>query len=1187
MPKKKTIEDQYKKLNQREHVLVRPDTYVGVITPQKEEMWIYSNKDNKMIKKEIRYVPGLYKIFDEILVNARDQTVVDSECNTIKVWINQEEGEITVWNNGKGIPVVIHKEHNIYIPHLLFANLLSGTNFDDEEDKTTGGRNGLGAKLCNIFSTEFTVETVDKERKMKFVQTCKNNMLDIGTPKVTKLKSKSPKGYTKITFKPDLEKFGIKKLSNDTIGLFEKRVYDIAACTGNKVKVFLNDTKVEINTFKKYIGMFYDEASVIYEEPDKRWKVGVIYIPDNGYETISYVNGISTYRGGSHVNYIVNNIIKRLGTFIKKKNKEVKVKASQIKENIVVFVDSVIVNPAFTSQTKEELKTKVSSFGSSCEVSDKFVKKISTTGILDLAIQVAELKQHTILKKTDGKKTGSVRGIPKLEDANWAGTKKSHLCKLILTEGDSAKALAMAGRDVVGCDQYGVFPLRGKLLNVREASPKKLLENAEIANIKKILGLKQGKQYTSIKELRYGGIIVLTDQDVDGFHIKGLLFNFFHFFWPSIIDLNEFIYSLATPIVKATKGKICYTFYNLTDYYTWKKDNNGTKGWKIKYYKGLGTSTSKEAKEYFTDIDDKLIRYVTNSFFENQEVDDEDDDEDEYEDEYEDEDDVDDTVTSKSSNFIINDEDGCTDSIELAFLKEKSNLRKDWLRGYDRNQIIDNDQKVVTYSEFVHKELIHFSNEDNIRSIPSLVDGMKPSTRKIYYGTVLRKLFSANDEIKVSQLVGFISDKTCYHHGEQSLAGAIVNMAQDFVGSNNINLLYPSGQFGTRLLGGKDHASPRYIFTFLEPIARYIFRPEDEPILNYLDDDGTLVEPEYYIPIIPMILINGTSGIGTGFSTDVPCYNPLDTVDNLRRLMKGKKMEEMLPWYRGFKGSVIPTGKNKYNTHGIYNIVDDETIEVTELPIGVWTTPYKGYLESLLESKNIKALADNNSDRRVQFTIKMNTNKLNLYIQNGTLDKRLKSTKPIGTTNMHLFNHKGEIIKYSSALDIIQEFYNIRLQAYKDRREYQIGKFNNELDILKWKMKFIKFVLAEKIVVFKRKRSAVIKDIEKHKFPKLVTKFGAGNAPSYDYITTMQLFSLTKDKIDELQKKIDEKEEELAEIMGKTEIDIWTEELDEFVDVYNEWIKEKEELYKEEEKKKKKGKGKKKKGKGKGKKKKA
>jgi DNA topoisomerase-2 len=392
-----------------------------------------------------------------------------------------------------------------------------------------------------------------------------------------------------------------------------KRVYDIAATTDKKVKVYYTDNKININSFKNYISLFYDESDIMYEDVNDRWNIGVLYLPDNGYDQISYVNCISTFKGGNHVKYVESDIIKKIEEQILKKNKNIKIRSQNIKENLVFFINSVIVNPSFTSQTKEELKTKHNDFGSKCELSEAFIKKILKTGIAEQVLLYAKLKEESMMKKkTDGKKTSNIKGVPKLEDANWAGSKKSDQCKLILTEGDSAKAFAMAGRSVVGNDKYGIFPLKGKLLNVRDASPKQLMDNEEIKNIKLILGLQQGKTYDSLSQLRYGGIILLTDQDVDGYHIKGLLINFLHYMWPSLVKLNLFIYSLATPIVKVSKGKSVRTFYNITDYENWKEENNN-KGWNIKYYKGLGTSDSKEAKEYFTDIEEKLIKYTWES----------------------------------------------------------------------------------------------------------------------------------------------------------------------------------------------------------------------------------------------------------------------------------------------------------------------------------------------------------------------------------------------------------------------------------------------------------------------------------------------------------------------------------------------------------------------------------------------
>jgi len=1158
----KTIEQKYQKKTQKEHILDRPDSYIGDIKKQLDTLWTFNPENNKMHKKSVEYVPGLLKIFDEILVNAGDNTKEDDTCDSIKVTISKEDNSITVWNNGKGIDIELHKEHKVLVPEMIFGELLTSTNYDDTEQRVTGGRNGYGAKLANIYSLEFDVEIVDKERAKKFKQIFTDNMDNKSKAKVTSLKN--PKsGYTQIIFKPDLKRFGLTELTDDIVNLMIKRVYDIAATTEKKIKVFYNDDKINVNTFKNYIELFYPDNEVIYEDVNDRWNVGVLYLPDNGYDQISYANCISTFKGGNHVKYVEGDIIKKIEEQIMKKNKNLKIRPQNIKENLVFFINSIIVNPSFTSQTKEELKTKQNDFGSKCELSDVFIKKILKTGIADQVLLYAKLKEESMMKKkTDGKKVNNIRGIPKLEDANWAGTKNSSECKLILTEGDSAKAFAMAGRSVVGNDKYGIFPLKGKLLNVRDASPKQLLENEELKNVKQILGLQQGKTYNSISELRYGGIILLTDQDTDGYHIKGLLINFMHYFWPSLVKLNLFIYALTTPIVKVTKNKDSRMFYNITDYENWKDENN-TKGWYIKYYKGLGTSSSKEAKEYFDEVEEKLVKYTWEStgmyLDENSE----------------------DPLTSESSteskkkkkrktknNFEatidVESDDETTECIKLAFEKKRADDRKSWLLSYDKNQVLDNDQKIVPIPEFIHKELKHFSNDDLHRSIPSLCDGLKISTRKILYSAFLRKLHSKKDELRVSQLAGYVSDKTCYHHGEQSLCDAIVGMAQDYVGSNNINLLHPSGQFGTRLLSGKDKASPRYIHTYLAKLTKYIYRPDDEPILDYLNDDGVMIEPSNYYPIIPMVLVNGAEGIGTGFSTSIPCYNPEDIIKNIYNLMDNKKVKSMKPWYSNFNGKIIKADDYTYDVYGKYDILDANRIVVNELPLGWATTPYKEFLESIqydADSKKnvIVGFTDNNTDERVHFVVSFPDKKLSLYQNNDTIESKLKLVKKIKTSNMNLFNEEGRIHTFNNVEDILEHWYNVRLKKYEDRKNYLTGKIENELDLLKYKALFIEYVLNGKIVVFKQKKQKIIDRIVELKFPEL--SVSRSEDKSYDYITNIPLFHLTLEKIEELNNKLKEKQEELAYVKNTPSIDVWRTELKELLALYTNWYKEKSEEF--------------------------
>jgi DNA topoisomerase-2 len=1146
--KQKTVEERYQKLTQIEHILKRPDTYIGDTKLQKEKQYIF--QDNRIIKKEINYPPGLMKIFDEILVNARDHYVNDPTCDTIKVNIDISNNEISVMNNGKGIDIEIHQEHKIYVPELIFGHLLTSTNYDDTEKRTTGGRNGYGAKLTNIFSTFFSIETVDGNRKRKFYQEFRNNMGEKDEPIITELKAR-PTTYTKIVFKPDLQKFGLENLTDDIVSLLTRRVYDIAGIH-QKIKVFFNDKKIEANTFKKYID-FYDfgelkierldvaldettvaeddtisidsstnkekKNDIIYEEINDRWKVAVMYHPTYGHESISFVNGICTYNGGNHVDYVLNNIIDKLKTIITKKHKDITFKPQMIKDNLIIFIDCIIENPSFTSQTKETLKTKSSEFGSKCDLSDKFIKKLSTTGIFDQVLMMAKIKEQAILKKTDGKKTTRVLGLPKLEDCSLAGTKHSCECKLILCEGDSAKSMIMSARTVIGSEKYGIFPLRGKLLNVREANSKQLLENEEITAIKKILGIQHGKEYQNTNDLRYGGIILLTDQDADAYHIRGLLINAIHYMCPSLINLNNFITCLNTPIVKATnnKTKKIISFYNLIEYDEWKETNN-IKDYTIKYYKGLGSSNKNEACEYFANIEDKLVYYTTT--------------EQDYP-----------TVVQKLYN------DPVIEAITLAFQKNRADDRKKWLLNYNSNKVIINKENKISIPHFIHNELIQFSNYDNIRSIPNICDGFKPVQRKILYGCIKKKLFNPKDEMKVSQLSGFISSLTSYHHGDTSMMMSIINMAQNFVGSNNVNLLFPSGQFGSRVLLGADHASPRYIFTFLNKVTRFIFREEDDMILKYLDDDGVQIEPEHFYSIIPMILCNGCTGIGSGFSTEIACYNPLEIVDNLKYMMEGeyepKEPKNLKPWYNKFKGKITD---NEF--YGVYEIISDNKVKVTELPVGTSIQKYKEFLEKHLEKSDvITNYFNSSSDEDINFVI---TFKNSIKAESENLYKKLNLINKYSINNQHLFNYKNMIKKYNIE-DIFKEFYNIRIQKYQERKDELLRRLNNDLKILKYRTLFIQNILNNIIIINRKRKEEIINKLIELEFPEL--SIDIDGSVSYDYLINMALFSLTQDKIEELENKYKSKEEEIEEIKKTTIFQMWNKELDEFLIEYNKMIK--------------------------------
>jgi DNA topoisomerase-2 len=1173
--KARTVEEQYQMKSPREHILIRPDSYVGSLEPQEELMWIYNVERDIIVEKKIIYSPGLYKIFDEVLVNAADHKANYPDLVThFDFTIDVENNLISVKNDGPGIVVVKHEEHDMYVPTMIFGHLLTGSNFDDEEERTTGGRNGYGAKLANIFSTEFEVETVDGENNKKFVQTWTNNMEVAGKPKITTLKSTSPKTYTKITFKPDLARFGMNTITSDMEALFIKRAYDMAGVCGVSVSINGDKKKIKFKSFKEYIGKYQftaveegmtnitTEFSSVQYFDSERWQVGVVYAPDQSFKHISFVNSICTYHGGKHVDHVVDKLVDNIKEAITKKQKKMTIKPATIKEHLIVFVNSIIVNPAFTSQVKENLKTPVSKFGSKCDLTDKFLKSIQKLGIVTHVIDNISQKDQNKMSKGSSKGSKSINKITKAVDAPKAGTTQSENCWLILTEGDSAKALAMEGLKVINRDYYGVFALKGKLLNARETSASVLSKNEEICNIIKLLGLQIGKKYTSVKELRYGHIIIMTDQDYDGFHIQGLVINFIHYFWPELLNIKGFICQFITPIVKATKGKQTISFFSVKDYYDWKETKVGD--WYIKYYKGLGTSNNVEAREYFSDLDNLIKEYYSKPI----------DDYDKIE--------IDDKKTieankkKKTSKKVIEDLNTATivkkyknptrEAITLAFEKERTDDRKIWVKS-DVKDEPDHTIKTKSYDDFINNEMVLFSKDDCERSI-SCIDGLKISQRKILHTVLKRKIFTKRKEQRVAQLAAFTSSDTKYHHGESSLVGAIKKMCMDFTGANNLNLLVPSGQFGTRYKNGADAASERYIHTYLEPISLFLIKDIDSDVLDYVNDDGVIVEPKFFAPIIPLILINGSSGIGTGFSSDVPKYKTSDVIDMTRSRIKSEEINtDIVPYYKGFTGTILKSNEEgKYLVYGKYSVVNETTVKITEIPVGAKSAKspedYILFLEKLVTEKKIEDFEKDIVSDPPIFHVTFDESVLDNLRAKKEIYKYLNLVTTISTENMNLYDHRGNLKHYYNIGEIINDFYEMRYEIYDKRKQFLTDKYTVEADMLRWKMKFINDVINETIIIFRQKDATITARLEELNYPKLAkiktlrndNDDEEDNNASYSYLKEMKWQVFTEEKIAELQKQLDDKEEELRNIINTTIEEQWLKEIDEFEVAHEEWL---------------------------------
>jgi len=1126
---------QYQKKSDKEHVLDNPDTYIGSKEQVDESLWVFSNESSSFTYREIKYIPGLYKLFDEGIVNCRDHVVrmiqksstnPDDKTNKLVSYINIDisaDGTITMENDGNGIDIAKHPEYDIWIPQMIFGELRTSTNYDKEEKRIVGGKNGFGFKLVLIWSSEGRVETVDHIRGLKYVQNFKQNLDIIEPPEITKVKSTKP--YTKVSFKPDYARFGIPCLTDDMLALLKKRAYDICAVTDQtekKIKFSYNGTPIPIKNFQQYVDMYIGEKRV-YECSDNRWEYAVALAPSQEFTQVSFVNGICTYKGGKHVEYVIGQIVRKLIAFIEKK-KKVRVNPSVIKEQIILFLRCDIENPAFDSQTKDYMNTPSDKFGSSCVVSDTFIEKVAKMGVMDMACNLTEAKESRVAaKKTDGAKTKTVRGIENFMDANYSGTERSGECTLILCEGLSAMSGIVSGLSSADRNIIGIYPLRGKLLNVRGESLKKITDNKEITDLKKILGLENGKEYKSIDDvnisLRYGKIMILCDQDTDGSHIKGLCINLFHCEWKSLTQIPGFISFMNTPILRATKGKSTLSFYNEGEYEAWKSGLGAESDtWKIKYFKGLGTSKSEEFKEYFSN--------------------------------------------KKTVNFVY-EETKSDDNIDMVFNDKRANDRKTWLiEKYNKNAFLDTSKPCVSYCDFIDKELIHFSNYDCGRSIPCAIDGLKISLRKILFCAFKRRLTS---EIKVAQFSGYVSEHSAYHHGEASLNGAIVGMAQNFVGSNNINLLMPNGQFGTRLQGGDDSASERYIFTMLNSLTRYIFPETDDSILTYINDDGTIVEPEHYVPIIPFALVNGIRGIGTGFSCSVPPYNPADLISYIKNMLQGdSSVRELVPYYEGFKGTIERIESDKYLIKGKYERTGTDTIEITELPVGKWTMAYTKMLEEMMDgtvdktgkkiAPIIKDFVSLCTEVNVHFVVTFPKGKLEEIIASDpeAIEKMMKLTTTVKTSNIHMFDENCKLKKYEDVNELIRDYYPVRLAAYGKRKTHLVDDMKRRMVLLTNKARYIEYTLIDKIDLRRKNAETVTKMLETNGFDRI--------DGDYKYLVKMPMDSVTIENVDKLRKERDDTQKELDILIATTLEQMWMKELNELEKEYIEYKKDRQQL---------------------------
>ena len=1220
-------EGEIRHMEEAEHLLHRPDMYCGSISPTEHAMHVFVPKNaleinatadvalefkavtDVVVKKHsafrfesigqrfavewktLVYPDAMINVILEIVTNALDRQFRDETMRNLSVWFDCEDaggpGWVRVRNDGQGVPVIKDEESGFWKPYMAFGMFRTGSNFDDAAGpRYTGGRNGFGCKATNVLSSVFKVDTADPRSNLRFEQTFNNNMSSFSNPRVRAFKGK--KGYTDVSFLLDFARFGLAGGLNDDARLaITSVIIDASACC--RVKMMLNGTVLGVRSIRDYAALFCTGSSDLDDTIKSATGAydcvrvgdlsvfevcGVPAMQQCGESSFGFVNSLRCAEG-THMTLAFTRISDELVAYLQKTHKrpDLRISPGAIRAAMFIVVRVMVDSPEFSSQTKEKLTTPRTRLGFDWHPSPSFVKTLVNLGIADAIYQQSVAKEgRGASALTSAARRSGIVVVDKYEGAT-AVRNKAAVCSLLVTEGDSAKQLALAGLSVVGRENFGVFPLKGKLLNVRTASVAKLMANTEILALMKILGLEYGKTYTNMRDLRYKKLVIFSDQDPDGAHIASLILNFIHHLFPSVLRMDPaFVQRFATPIVRATikRGAISMAadlkFYALRPYEEWVASvgERQVAKYTIKYYKGLGTSTSAQAREYFADYHKHVINL---------------------------------TWEGSASDVMMTHFFASTEQKGTGPVARKQLLTQ----HYNPSHYVDYTRQEVSYSDFLCHEVLPFAAYANIRALPSVIDGLKPSQRK-----VMHTFFSKNivNEVKVAQVASTVAMETAYHHGEVSLVETIVGMAQDHVGASNINLLRPEGQFGTRHDPPNIHAAARYIFTGLDPIARALFPKADDAVLTYLTDEGQVIEPACFAPILPYALVNGIVGIGYGWSTNVPAYNPVDIIAAVRIWIAGGddaiRDLSLVPWCAGHTGMVERQGKRKiessvgdagssvgdagssvgdagnsvgdaensvgdaessvgdagsgvgdadvlpvscglgrvFVSRGVFTVTDAETVVISELPVGTWTNSYIAFIESKLVmatklssgSKSVafvRVIEKLWTDANVRIVLRCDAEALASLIP--TLRTVLKLEDVIRETNMHLHDAGGNLQKYETPIAILSAHAHYRLAVYEKRRLYTMAKLERELVILGNKRRFVDDVICNRLKLY---------DISDDEITLALDSFEKVD-DTYDYLLNMPVRATTQSKLGQLDVEIISTKRELDCAQSSSARDLW------------------------------------------------
>lgn len=1187
--------DSYEEYTDIQHMLKLPDGYIGSKEQIEEEDWLmfFTSGDDVEPSKidiirlaNITLPRGLERLFLEILSNASDNAhrSLQAGVDPFQIEIYMTDDRITIKNYGLTIPVELN-ENGIYIPQMIFGRLRTSSNYSGDRHEV--GINGIGAKAANIFSKEFKVVIENAKMGKKYVQTWSNNMSEVSEATILPFKGK--RSSTEISYVADFEYFGYPDLKypEEAFCLFARHAADISFTCKTKTIFSLNNDEsltypFEFDNIVDYASLYFENRiencithyqwpnTVKDEQIIRKKSPAGCYIqyckdktvfpeieliamdtPDNS-QYISFVNCMMTRKGGAHLKAAIEGCFKPLiqtvnNTLLDKKkgkkediDKKDKLNFGINVKDLIPHVSMILScrlkNPKFRDHSKVELISPTPKV----TLNEKDMKPIDKWQLSDRLLAAAQAKLYASVSKEE--KTMSKKRDKKHIAANFARAKNPERseCTLYIMEGDSAAAYSESYIKHIpnGRDYIGTFPIRGKGMNVMNKTAIKIAKNEEIKRLKVALNLIDDYDYSdddAYNTLYYGkGILIMADADVDGKHIIGLILNYFFVKFPALLA-RGYVKHYRTRIVNVSKGNDSIKFYTKAKYEDWKENTPNYKKWVHKYYKGLASSKDETIAEDFKDP-----RIVDITF------------DDQTNEDYE--------------------------SMLLAFHKNYTDQRKVWINQW-RPSLELEDATTQSISQFINGELAEFSLANMQRSIPRIEDGLKESQRKIIATSVIRWNYKNHgkdgyNSVKVAQFSGNVAEKMQYEHGEKSLEEAIIGMAQNYVGTNNIPLFYNDGQFGTRAKGGKDAGSARYVCTYPRTVTTYIFRNEDKNLLIHKESEGEIIEPETFYPIVPMVLINGAQGIGSGHSTFIPQYNPNVIVDYIRKRIsidRGEKevLPKLIPYYRGHKGELKVIENKKVQkiakkedlkpessensdeevtkepghieegeplphvtmvSYGNYHIDGNGNIIIDELPIGKWTHDYLETLDALKEKKLIKDYRNLSAQNKVYF-------ELTGFADNKPDHEKLFLKRTYGLTNMVLLNSENKPTKYSSPESILEEFYQIRMEIYRMRKADMLAKLQEKVDKLRETLKFIHAVIDDKIKYKNIPKAQIIEQLIRLEI-------------DVELLPSVKFYDCTKEQIESLNQQILNLNEEIDILDNTPAADLWLRDLEEFEEQY-------------------------------------